>query len=42
MVLNRGDGVIWAVTVAGPYPDQTSRLEAIVNGAFEAAGFISG
>jgi D-alanyl-D-alanine carboxypeptidase len=42
MVLNRGDGVIWAITVAGPYPDETSRLESIVNRAFEAAGFISG
>lgn len=42
MVLNRGDGVTWAVTVAGPYPDNTPRLELIINRAFEAAGFISG
>ncbi len=42
MVLNRGDGVIWAITVAGPYPDDTPRLETIINQAFVAAGFISG
>ena len=42
MVLDRGDGVIWAITVAGPYPDDTPRLESIINRAFEAAGFISG
>ena len=42
MVLDRGDGVTWAITVAGPYPDDTSRLESIINRAFEAAGFISG
>jgi len=42
MVLDRGDGVIWAITVAGPYPDSTPRLESIINRAFEAAGFISG
>ena len=42
MVLNRSDGVIWSITVSGPYPDDTSQLEAIINRAFEAAGFISG
>lgn len=42
MVLDRGDGVIWSITVAGPYPDDTPRLESIINRAFEAAGFISG
>ena len=42
MVLDRGDGVTWAITVAGPYPDDTPRLESIINRAFEAAGFISG
>jgi len=42
MVLNRSDGVIWSITVSGPYPDDTPRLEAIINRAFEAAGFISG
>lgn len=41
MVQNRGDGVIWSVTVAGPYPDDTPNLEGIINGAFEAGGFIS-
>lgn len=42
MVMNRGDGVIWAVTVSGPYPDDTPRLESIVNQAFEAGGFVAG
>jgi D-alanyl-D-alanine carboxypeptidase len=42
MVLNRSDGVIWSITVSGPYPDDTPRLEAIINRAFEAGGFISG
>lgn len=42
MLLNRGDGVIWAITVAGPYPDDSPRLESIINRAFEAAGFIAG
>ena len=42
MVLNRGDGVTWSITVAGPYPDDTPRLESIINRAFEAAGFIAG
>ena len=42
MVQNRGDGVIWAITVSGPYPDDTPRLESIINDAFEAGGFIAG
>ena len=42
MVLNRSDGVIWSITVSGPYPDDTPRLEAFINRAFEAGGFISG
>ncbi len=42
MLLNRGDGVIWAVTVAGPYPSDTPQLESIVNGAFAAGGFVAG
>ncbi len=42
MLLNRGDGVIWAVTVAGPYPSATPQLESIVNGAFAAGGFVAG
>jgi D-alanyl-D-alanine carboxypeptidase len=42
MVLNRSDGVIWSITVSGPYPDDTPRLEAFINRAFEAGGFVSG
>jgi len=42
MVQNRGDGVIWAITVSGPYPDNTPQLEPIINSAFEAGGFIAG
>ena len=42
MVQNRGDGVIWSVTVAGPYPDDTPRLESVINRAFEEAGFVAG
>jgi D-alanyl-D-alanine carboxypeptidase len=42
MLLNRGDGVIWAVTVAGPHPSDTPQLESIVNGAFAAGGFVAG
>jgi D-alanyl-D-alanine carboxypeptidase len=41
MVMNRGDGVTWAITVSGPYPDDTPRLESIINRAFEAAGFVA-
>ena len=42
MALLRGDGVTWAVTVAGRYPGESTALESIVNRAFEAGGFISG
>jgi D-alanyl-D-alanine carboxypeptidase len=42
MMMNRGDGVVWAVTVSGPYPDDTPRLEPIINDAFAAGGFIAG
>jgi D-alanyl-D-alanine carboxypeptidase len=42
MVLNRSDGVVWSITVSGPYPGDTPRLEAFINRAFEAGGFISG
>lgn len=42
MVQNRGDGVIWSITVAGPYPDDTPRLESMINRAFEVAGFVAG
>ena len=40
MMLNRGDGVIWSLTVAGPFPSDTPNLEAIINRAFEAGGFV--
>ncbi len=42
MVLDRGDGVVWAITVAGPYPSDSKSLESTINRAFEAAGFIAG
>ncbi|NND75021.1 MAG: beta-lactamase family protein [Ilumatobacter sp.] len=42
MTMNRGDGVTWSITVAGPYPSNTPRLESFINRAFEAAGFIAG
>jgi len=41
MVLNRGDGVIWAVTVAGDWPSESERLEQLVNDAFVAGGFVA-
>ncbi|MDX2382082.1 MAG: serine hydrolase domain-containing protein [Acidimicrobiia bacterium] len=41
MAMNRGDGVTWAITVSGPYPDDTPRLESIINRAFEAGGFVT-
>ncbi len=42
MVLNRGDGVVWAVTVAGDWPGESERLEQLVNEAFAAGGFVAG
>ncbi len=42
MVLDRGDGVTWALTVAGEYPSQTSDLSGIVDRALEAGGFVAG
>ena len=42
MAMNRGDGVTWAITVSGPYPDDTPQLESIINRAFEAGGFVAG
>ena len=41
MAMNRGDGVTWAITVSGPYPDDTPRLESIINRAFEAGGLVT-
>ena len=42
MVLNRGDGVIWSITVAGNFPGESTSLERIMNEAFEAGGFVAG
>ncbi len=42
MVLNRGDGVIWSITVAGQYPGESTSLERIMNDAFTAGGFVAG
>jgi D-alanyl-D-alanine carboxypeptidase len=42
MAMNRGDGVTWAITVSGPSPDDTPRLESIINRAFVAGGFVTG
>lgn len=42
MVLNRGDGVIWSITVAGQFPGESTSLERIMNEAFEAGGFVAG
>lgn len=42
MMLNRGDGVIWAITVAGQYPGESTSLERIMNDAFVAGGFVAG
>ncbi len=42
MLLNRGDGVIWAITVAGQFPGESTSLERIMNDAFAAGGFVAG
>ncbi len=42
MVLDRGDGVTWAITVAGESPSETSDLATIVDKALEAGGFVAG
>lgn len=42
MLLNRGDGVTWAITVAGQSPGESTDLERIMNAAFAAGGFVSG
>jgi D-alanyl-D-alanine carboxypeptidase len=41
MVLNRGDGVTWAITVAGQSPGESTDLERIMNDAFAAGGFVA-
>ncbi|MEM8619201.1 MAG: serine hydrolase domain-containing protein [Actinomycetota bacterium] len=40
MVLNRNDGVTWAVLVAGSTPSESSNLRAMVDRAFAAGGFV--
>ena len=42
MLLNRGDGVTWAVTVAGQIPSESTAIERLVNDAFAAGGFVAG
>jgi D-alanyl-D-alanine carboxypeptidase len=42
MVLDRGDGVTWAITVAGQSPGESTDLERIVNDAFVTGGFVAG
>ena len=42
MVLDRGDGVVWAITVAGSYPGESTGLEQIMNRALVAGGFVTG
>ena len=42
MLLNRGDGVTWAITVAGQSPGESTDLERIMNQAFAAGGFVDG
>lgn len=41
MLLNRGDSVTWALTVAGQTPSESTSLERIMNRAFEAGGFVA-
>lgn len=40
MLLNRGDGVTWAITVAGEIPGESTDLEGIMDRAFAAGGFV--
>ncbi len=42
MVLDRGDGVTWAITVAGRHPGESTDLERVMNEAFAAGGFVAG
>ena len=41
MVLDRNDGVSWAVTVSGEYPSATGALAGIVDDALVAGGFVA-
>ena len=40
MVLDRDDGVTWALTVSGEHPSETSQLAGIVDDALVAGGFV--
>jgi D-alanyl-D-alanine carboxypeptidase len=42
MVVDRNDGVSWAVTVSGEYPSDTPDLAKIVDDALVAGGFVAG
>lgn len=42
MLLNRGDGVTWAITVAGDIPTESTDLERIMDRAFAEGGFVDG
>ena len=40
MMLDRNDGVSWALTVSGEYPSDTSQLAGIVDDALVVGGFV--
>ena len=42
MVLDRNDGVSWALTVSGDHPSESGDLAGIVDDALVAGGFVSG
>jgi D-alanyl-D-alanine carboxypeptidase len=42
MMLDRHDGVTWALTVSGEYPNETGQLAGIVDDALVAGGFVTG
>ncbi len=42
MVVDRHDGVSWALTVSGEYPGETPDLAKIVDAALVAGGFVAG
>jgi D-alanyl-D-alanine carboxypeptidase len=42
MVIDRGDGVSWAVTVSGDYPKESLQLAQIMDAALFAGGFVQG
>lgn len=40
MIVDRNDGVTWALTVSGEYPSESSSLAGIVDDALVAGGFV--